>query len=399
MLPVAPSQIDESLLGSVCSGHWPESQTLDFKRELPGNATRDRHEFLKDVSGMANADGGDLVYGIAERDGTAESLSPIVGQNLDEAKRRFTQLINDCIEPRITGVTLTDVQLSGGGAALVIRVPASFDMPHRYRLENGNTRFVVRNGTVNIDMTYDQIRSAFDRSATMGERARRFREDRCAAIAGGLGWRPITTGPLAVVHLIPLAAFSGRASIDVGSLHDGEYMGFAQPGWFGVTTRTLNIHGLAIHPSAEPGAALNAYTLVFRTGCVETVRNVGHLYEGVDVIASTSLATFVRHMTIALIKQVLQHGYPGPAVLGVSLLHVGGVKLGLGERYQQYVAPRSDLVERDILAPETLVAALSGVADPDAVVRPILDMLWQCFDEPRCREYDTAGRWVGPSPT
>ncbi len=331
MLPVAPGQIDEALLGSVCSGHWPESQTLDFKRDLPGIGTRDRHEFLKDVSGMANAEGGDLVYGIAERDGTAESLSPIIGQNLDETKRRLTQLINDCIEPRITGVTFTDVQLLGGGAALVIRVPSSFDMPHRYRLENGNTRFVVRNGTINIDMSYDQIRSAFNRSITLVDRARQFRERRCVAIPNGQGWRRITNGPIAAVHLIPLAAFSGRVSIDVAALHDGNYMGFAQPRWAGVITRTLNIDGLAVYPTSQ-SAELLGYTLVFRTGCLEAVRNVGHLYEGPEIIASTSLATFVRHMAATLMNQAVHHGYPGAAALSVSLLNVGGVKLGLGDR-------------------------------------------------------------------
>src|SRR5450631_2309679 len=29
------------------------------------------------------------------------------------------------------------------------------------------------------------------------------------------------------------------------------------------------------------------------------------------------------------------------------------------------------------------------------VVRPILDTLWQSFDEPRCWEYDSQGRWNG----
>jgi hypothetical protein len=29
---------------------------------------------------------------------------------------------------------------------------------------------------------------------------------------------------------------------------------------------------------------------------------------------------------------------------------------------------------------------------------PILDTLWQSFDEPRCREYDADGHWSGGDP-
>jgi hypothetical protein len=35
MLPDDIGKVDEALLRSVCTGRWPESQTLEFKRELP----------------------------------------------------------------------------------------------------------------------------------------------------------------------------------------------------------------------------------------------------------------------------------------------------------------------------------------------------------------------------
>jgi len=386
----------EAILREGCQQRWPESQTLDFKRELPAVDARGRNEFLKDVCALANADGGDLVYGIAERDGAASELAPMVGENLDAVRRRLTQIADGGLEPRVSGITMGEVEFADGGFVLIVRVPASFDAPHRYRQE-AHTRFVVRNGTVTSDMTYDQIRTAFDRSATLAGRARQFRVDRCDAIAGGRGWRPLASGPIAVVHLIPLAAFSGRTSLDVAALHDGDYMAFAQrrPSWGHLTTRTLNLDGLAIYPSHEPGYSVPAYSQLFRTGCLETVRNVGHAREGPGIIPSSVLAAFVRSMVVALAKGAVQHGFPGPAVLGVSLLHVAGVQLGLGERYAQHVAPRSDHVRRDLLIPETWIPALEGLSDPDGVIRPILDILWQCFDAPRCLEYDADGRWVG----
>lgn len=393
MLPKIPREMTEAILREGCRERWPESQTLDFKRELPGLDARGRNEFLKDVCAMANADGGDLVYGVAEESGAAREPVPIVGQSADEVLRRLTQIIDAGLEPRVNGIAMKDVPFADGGFALVVRVPASFEAPHRYRLES-HTRFVLRNGTVNSDMTYDQLRSAFDRSATLAERAREFRLQRCEAIAAGRGWRPLAPGPLAVVHLIPLAAFAGRTAVDVATLHDGDYMTFAQtrPSWGQMTTRTLNLDGLVVHPAQEAGAAVLAYSQVFRTGCLETVRNVTHTREGPELIPSTVLAAFIRNMVISFTKGAVQNGFPGPAVLGVSLLRVANVRLGLGDRYAQYIAPTAD--RRSLLVPETWMPALDGLTDVDSVVRPILDILWQCFDEPRCLEYDADGQWL-----
>lgn len=43
----------------------PESRTLEYKRDLPDPKDRDsKREFLGDVTSFANAQGGDIVYGI-----------------------------------------------------------------------------------------------------------------------------------------------------------------------------------------------------------------------------------------------------------------------------------------------------------------------------------------------
>jgi hypothetical protein len=76
MLPDKLDAADEALLRSLCQQACPEAQTLEFKAELPERSDRGKAEFLKDVCALANADGGDLVYGIAERDGCADSPVP-----------------------------------------------------------------------------------------------------------------------------------------------------------------------------------------------------------------------------------------------------------------------------------------------------------------------------------
>jgi Putative DNA-binding domain len=66
---------NEAKLQELCDEGCGESVTLDFKRDLPGASDKDKQEFLKGVCTFANADGGDLVYGITEQNGAASDLA------------------------------------------------------------------------------------------------------------------------------------------------------------------------------------------------------------------------------------------------------------------------------------------------------------------------------------
>ena len=191
MLPGQLAAIDESLLTSACTQHWPESQTLDFKRALPGIDDKAKEEFLKDVAAFANASGGDLVYGVQEASGHAEHIVPIqiVTDPVDATKRRLGQILDGGLEPRVDGMMMQPVPLAAGGYVLIVRVPASFQRPHRCRA-GLHWRWPVRTDTPIVDLTYDQIRDVFDRSATIAERARRFRDERLTGVLTRTTGRP-----------------------------------------------------------------------------------------------------------------------------------------------------------------------------------------------------------------
>ena len=106
MLPKPPAEITESILQEACRERWPESQTLDFKRELPSLDPGGRTDFLKDVCAFANADGGDLVYGVAEQGGAASKPVPVNGESPDALRRRLIQILDGRIEPGVNGVAI-----------------------------------------------------------------------------------------------------------------------------------------------------------------------------------------------------------------------------------------------------------------------------------------------------
>ena len=381
-------ELDEAKLQKLCEERCPESGTLDFKLNLPGTSDKDKHEFLKDVCSFANAEGGDLVYGIGEDDGVAKILSPIAGEAADSAKRRLGQVLDAGLEPRLQGISFQEVKVTNG-YVLVVRVPASFDGPHRY-LFNNHSKFVMRNGTHTSELTYDQLRLAFDRTATLADKARRFRDDRLQAIINRKTWRPMKNGPICAVHLIPIASMSGRKTVDVQSLYH-DYTRFMFPDWGGAS-RTLNLDGLVVHPGLSDDSGATAFNQIFRTGAMEALRHGGLLTNpDRQFIPSSTVSAFFRDAITRFIRAAQSFGFSGPAVVSASLLFVGDYEFGLG---QQYLRSSRALADRQhLILPEAWVDSIETVTDFEAVVRPILDVLWQAFDVESCELYDDQGVW------
>lgn len=172
MLPFSLPQLTETNFLQICSEQWSESQTLEFKALLPNNDEAARHEFRKDVCALANAEGGDLIYGISEKGGLANAILPIPGNDFDGIKRRLRQILESKVEPRIHGIQFHHCSLAAGGFILILRIPSSYDGPHRFGPITEH-RFAIRNDTSTSDMTYDQLRNAFGRGATLLEQGKR----------------------------------------------------------------------------------------------------------------------------------------------------------------------------------------------------------------------------------
>jgi hypothetical protein len=87
-----------------------ENQTLEFKRAASlARDARDISEITKDVSAMANAGGGVLIYGVAEdRSSNTFTLDPV---NRALWPREWLEQIVSQIRPRIPGLILHTVEV------------------------------------------------------------------------------------------------------------------------------------------------------------------------------------------------------------------------------------------------------------------------------------------------
>lgn len=108
-----------------------ESSNLEFKdgRSLLNEADK-KKEIAKDVSAMANAAGGIIIYGLKEQDSIAVELAGI--ETTPGKAEWFEQIITNNIEPKVQGVVIQRIDLPDNKLALVVEVPqATTFAPHQ----------------------------------------------------------------------------------------------------------------------------------------------------------------------------------------------------------------------------------------------------------------------------
>jgi hypothetical protein len=390
MLLANLDQITPEYLRNLCADSCPETSTLEFKLTLP--APGDNQELMKDICALANADGGDLVYGIAEVDGAASAVKPLDGTTVDRTTRRITQVI-DNVEPRIHGVQVHPITIDDG-VVIVARVPASFDGPHSYRVGEAR-RYVLRNGRLTADMSVDQIRIAYDRTASLAERAREFIGRRLKAIAERKTWRPVKDGPVAVAIVVPLAGLAGRASVNIAELSKN-YTRYVHQDWGGAS-RNTNLDGLVVHPgggTSEDAGRVRTFTQIYRNGTVEAVRFGGLTFEDRPVIPGATMVRFYRDSLAQALEGLRAMGASGPVVIQLAMVTVGAFTLPA----DHFTARRlQDMSRSDLVLPDLWVNELGSIRTPeeiDALLRPAMDVLWQAFDFERCFEFDRNGKFA-----
>jgi hypothetical protein len=137
-----------------------ESLTLDYKASPAlSKDSKPRDELCKDVSALANSAGGQIIYGIEEKDGKPWKI--------DDGAKGITrewieQVIDSNVQPRILGLTITPVQLTSGNA-FVITVPQSTS---RGAHQAPDKKYYKRQNFQSIAMEDYEIRDIMKRATT-----------------------------------------------------------------------------------------------------------------------------------------------------------------------------------------------------------------------------------------
>lgn len=158
--------IADNEIHALIVGGAREQQRLEFKATLRISqdkqlADKEKMEMLMDVSAMANAEGGYIIYGV--KDDGNDCTGGYFGLTREDARKIETtidELSVVHISERIEGleVRLREIQ---GNYVVIVRVPASAKAPHMVTY-NGANVFQIRHDDHKRKMTIGEIRSAFN---------------------------------------------------------------------------------------------------------------------------------------------------------------------------------------------------------------------------------------------
>ena len=146
------SDITEQDLIDLVKNQQEENLWLDFKQQDyhkdPKNPEEHKREICKDVTAMANAEGGYILIGVREENTVAHDFftvddAAIVAQSINDICLQY-------IDPRIPNLEIEPYPLTWQKRDIelvIIRIPASGMQPHSFKWKN-STNFVKRYGNV-----------------------------------------------------------------------------------------------------------------------------------------------------------------------------------------------------------------------------------------------------------
>lgn len=364
-----------------------EGQRLEYKRELHLDGLRQRREAAKDVSGMANAQGGLILYGVDEKESTDGRRLPHAATPLTDggAQARLENVLYSAVAPRLnfeSRLLQTD-----GGYFLVVRVFQRAGAPHMVDTYNEN-RCYVRTGLSTQPMKQHELEAAYEGVAERRRGIeRRLRHLPLVPRLQDVQLGSVPTrraGPWASVVTLAL-----DAADPLFELRPADHLAFPDDGYErwgqGILGGGLNwdAHGY-VHEYPEHAQMTDRLRL-YRNGVFEWGRAYGA--DG-ETVPSVALAEKV-HDAIGYFATCYQRaGYFGRVRLWVALDDVAGTELA--------VSP--SLIEGGPLG----VAHVEWTADENverlahdlnSVAHAAMDHVWVAYGFSRCHSFDEQGTY------
>jgi len=396
LLNVQLDQVDEARLLALIAASAAESRTIDYKRESYGNGHSDLSEWLADVSSFANASGGDLLLGMDAANGIPSAITPLT-MPMDPEILRLEQCARGALQPRITNMAFHPIPITGGGHVLLVRVPRSFNPPHRIIRQNSN-RFWARSAAGKYEPDVNELRTLFNTGPQLAERIRNFRLDRVAKIAAHQAPVNLMNGGIVTLHVVPLSAFDvSPATIPIRQVMQDStsFLPYGSRSWTG---SRITFEGVLQTSNADQQAAAHrAYLQLYRNGIVETltstlaVRNSGTpVIFGLDDNLINEVERILRDLAFMSIEP--------PYAVFVSLLEVKEMRLHLARdpRDPSWYDNLSRPLDRDQYHFDEVIfeTAPTNAADCAGVIRPILDQLANAGGIPGSPVFDSSGAFV-----
>lgn len=381
LLHIPIGDIDERRLQRLIEGKVPESREIDYKSALYGG--RDSvDEWLADASSFANTAGGDLIFGMTEAKGVPTGFAPL-SEDLDKITRDLQQSADTGLQPRLPPLRFKQVNLAAGGQVLVVRIPRSYNPPHRVVRDGPRRqRFFARQDGRRYELDVDGLRGLFTLSPQLTDRIRNFRAERIATIVAQDAPVALIDQTALIMHVVPYSAFDAGAVISLDRIEKNP-VAFPPFGSKSAPHWNVNFDGLLMVSNAqERSPTQRAYTQLYRNGIVEAVASslttgeqapdgLGRRLTTVD-LEGTVLIQLVRYL-----KGLCDVGVEPPFAVMISLVGVKGVKIKVGLKAQWHFDDNPVLLDRDQFhfGEAILNTVPNSIQECGVMLRPFVEQL------------------------
>ena len=394
MITKAINEIGIEDFQSLIDNGISERKTIEYKSILIVDKISDKKEFLFDVSSFANANGGDLIFGIAANDaGQAEKMDGIEIDNSDKCILQIESLIRDGIKPRILGIHTEIFKLPTSKSILLIRIPKSWNTPHQTIYQDAN-KFYSRGTTGKYQMDYLELKNAFLQSETIIDRVRQFRNDRILSIWKNQAPMLLGEGAKIALHLIPMNSFYTTQKYDLNYIkNDQRRLPLILEG--GRELR-YNLDGILRYSKYDSDSHSVAYTQFSRNGIIEAVdsgifttqNNEGFLACNHDVRMDNYERELVRTIQ-KFVGLLAELKVDLPVFIFLSFIYAKNLHIEYGSRY---VNGKDHKFSNDIvLIPEIILDNYN--TDIPTLLKPMFDMVWNACNFEKSISYNDSGIW------
>lgn len=202
---------EEDLRTLLNNDDFREGQFLDYKRTFDflgatdkNQKSKAKNELRNDVCAFANADGGELIVGISEKNGLASSIIPVSIDNIDKLELELRNALLQ-IQPAVPPVDFAFIHVENG-YVVVIHIEKGMLKPYITIEDQTTFRFFVRRGNGKEPMSYSEISNDFLHAASLATEIKRFRAERISELLED------NSGIFGVIHVIP-ATFTNPADL------------------------------------------------------------------------------------------------------------------------------------------------------------------------------------------
>lgn len=372
-----PSPADIKMLVEIGTS---ESSRLEFKRQLP-----EGEPLRKEVCAFANTNGGEILIGIEENNGTAAGVVPIDIKNIDNEELKILETIRTATTPPIPGVKISFVKMENG-YVIAIRIPKTTIGPHMDK----SKRILIRESTQSRSMEHHELRNAFLGAELHAQRLRQYRRDRCLAIFDRDTPIQMAIKRSFVTHVMPMTALGGGQRFTAIEIREAMQSAAALIDRLGGHTFHFDADGVfkMLQRRSIEAPQGTAYIHSTPSGIVECVNCISMERSLENGIVNHSMLD--QDMTSAVLGSIsilMELGIEAPYIVFLSLLDMNNALTN--SVYDPQPVRRPHLFAHEIAVNEIP----QDYKEAAKLIRPALDNLANGFGLERSPSFTEEGEW------